>query len=275
METVKTHGVSTPAPTPCDRTIAFGEHPRQAIEFWAAKGESRAAPVVIYIHGGAWRSGDRISEAGYWKPKHATERGLAFASIGYRLVPKVTIDEQLDDLARGVRTLIDCAAELGIDPTRLILTGHSSGAHLASMLGADERILSAHGVSLDAVLGVLSNDGSSFDVERQLPSIHVDWRGYFEQALGVTPEVQRQRSPIWRATPRNVRDFLLLHMKSREANDVALMTEFAAVLRKNGSAAEVRSIDASHNEINLWLGEPGREMTEVVDAWLDRILSAR
>ena len=112
-------------------TVSYGNDARQAIDFYRARGTG-TAPLIVFIHGGAWSMGDKRQASGR-KPGHFTGAGYAFASINYRLVPQATVEQQAADVASAIDMLRFRAEEYGIDPNRIALMGHSAGAHLAAL----------------------------------------------------------------------------------------------------------------------------------------------
>ena len=76
-------------------------HERQVLDIYTPEANSKVpAPVVFWIHGGGWQVGDK-SDVGL-KPKLFTERGFVFVSTNYRLLPEVTMDELIRDVAKSL-----------------------------------------------------------------------------------------------------------------------------------------------------------------------------
>jgi arylformamidase len=271
-ETAETYGVQVPPPVPPDRTFPYAAHPRQAIDFWAAQGADGLAPLIFFVHGGAWRKGDKLVDTGFWKATHFPRSGFAFAATNYRLVPEATVEQQAEDAAAALRAVIDRAGELGIDRRRIILMGHSAGAHLVALLGTDESWLRAVGLSFADVAGVICNDGACYDAPYQIEMINADWRPAFTDAFGTEPERQRALSPLFHAAAPNVPHFLLLHMRHRNDGGIRQTHDLADALHAAGSSATVKVIEApqatGHHELNLRMGEPGFGATLAVDRWL-------
>ena len=115
-------------------------------------------------------SADRNSPAdiGNLRMKKSIRLGLAAAAINYRLVPGATVEDEAADVAASLKYLIDHAAALGIDPSRIVLMGHSAGAHLVALVGTDERYLKAADLSFASISGVIPVDGAAYDVPRQI-----------------------------------------------------------------------------------------------------------
>lgn len=93
-------------------------------------------PLVAFIHGGGWISGD---PSHYWEEaEFMLAHGFAAASVGYRLAPLHTFPAAVDDVREFMRFIRAGGLELGIDATRVGVMGNSAGGHLAAMLGVAE-----------------------------------------------------------------------------------------------------------------------------------------
>lgn len=88
-------------------------------------------PLIIYVHGGAWRFGSRDSVS----PIDLVDQGFAIASVSFRLTPVAPLPAQVHDIKGAVRFLRANAAEYGYDAERFGITGVSSGGHLAALVG--------------------------------------------------------------------------------------------------------------------------------------------
>lgn len=105
-----------------------------------AAGAARPAPAVFYIHGGEGLLGDRVlagPEAPYLAHlrDNLVRRGFVVGSIDYRLAPRYSIADEVEDASCAVRFLRAHATELGIDPNRIGVYGDSEGGYLSAMLG--------------------------------------------------------------------------------------------------------------------------------------------
>lgn len=90
-------------------------------------------PAVLVVHGGAWRSGNKLQLAGY--ARNLAERGFAAFAIDYRLAPKHKWPAQIEDCRAAVRWIRANAKKYNVDPFRLGAVGYSAGGHLVSLLG--------------------------------------------------------------------------------------------------------------------------------------------
>lgn len=101
-------------------------------------------PVIIYLHSGAWISGDRTGGPAI----RQASRGYAVASIEYRLAPRHTWPAQIEDCKAAVRWIRANAARFNLDPDRVAVFGTSAGGHLGAVLGTSGGVAALEGVHL-------------------------------------------------------------------------------------------------------------------------------
>jgi len=252
------------------QTVTYGNDLLQVLDLWLPKVSKAKAPLILYVHGGGWKRGSKDSATGRAKPVHYPEQGYAFASINYRLVPDATVEQQAADVAAALAALLARADALRIDRTKVVLMGHSAGAHLVALVGTDERYLRGAGLSFADVDGIIPNDGAAYDVPAQMRDGGRFMQDTYVQAFGTDPVRQRALSPTLQAATPNAPRFLLLHVQ--RADGVKQAEGLAAALRKAGTAVETASFPGTglkgHAEINRKLGEMDYPATAVVDRWL-------
>jgi acetyl esterase/lipase len=91
----------------------------------------QAGPLIVYIHGGAWRSGSRKE----MPLKNLVSFGCSVASVDYRLSTAARFPAQIHDIKAAIRFLRAREKELGIDSSRIIVAGSSAGGHIAALVG--------------------------------------------------------------------------------------------------------------------------------------------
>jgi acetyl esterase/lipase len=248
----------------------------QSLDLYLPEG-CEDAPVVVWVHGGAFAHGDkrhRVADKVDW----FTGRGWAFASLNYRLVddrrsgPDGAMYPRAEqDVADAVGWLVDHAGELAIDPGRVALLGHSAGAFLVAIVGTDPQFLDAAGVGLDGVACVAPLDGT-YDVRA-----HVAAGGFqgdmYVAAIGDDPATQRAASP-----PDAVRPDAgtpAFHVVTRGPRvRVAQSEAFVGALADAGVEAGLTDAGRlGHAEVNAAVGQPGDEVvTPPLTAFLDGCL---
>ncbi len=124
-------------------------------------------PVVVWFHGGGLTGGKPSL------PETLCESGHVIISAGYRLAPKVTVSEIIDDAAAAVAWVFAHAGEWGGDLSQVFLAGHSAGGYLVSMLGLDKKYLARYGIDADLLAAVVPYSGQAIThyTERKMHGI--------------------------------------------------------------------------------------------------------
>jgi acetyl esterase/lipase len=133
-----------------ERDIAFGDHPRQQLDVYVPTGGVTNAPVLMFIYGGSWNTGEKnlYDFAG----RAFAAKGYVTVIADYRLVPEVRFPSFLEDGAAAITWIDDNIAAYGGNADQLFLVGHSAGAYNAVMLALDDRFGVAD--KIDGVAGL-------------------------------------------------------------------------------------------------------------------------
>lgn len=186
-------GIGVP-PVPYQRMVyAHREDGDLSLDFYQPLGAQQPAPLVVVIHGGAWRGGDSQQlPALNW---YLASRGYAVASISYRLMPRAHFPAAQEDLAAALDYLQEHANQLGIDSERIVLLGRSAGAQIA--------LLAAYSLHMPSIRGVISFYGPTdlvWGYRHPANPLVIDTCTVLEQYLGGSPEevpdVYTAASPI-------------------------------------------------------------------------------
>ena len=105
--------------------VSYGAHLRNVLDFWKAAGEG-PRPLLIYIHGGGWITGDKAQKMPAFQPFLA--KGISCAAINYRLAPAYPLPAPVHDAARAIQFIRSKAGDWNIETKRIALTGPSAGA---------------------------------------------------------------------------------------------------------------------------------------------------
>ncbi len=179
---------------PCTLDIAFGDSAGQKLDVFPAMGvkNGRGAPVMVFIHGGYWRSLDKADHS-FIVPAF-TSAGVCVVAPNYDLCPAVTIPGIALQMVRALAWTWRHAAEFGGDPTRITVVGHSAGGHLAAMMLACLWPQHAKDLPKDLVKNALSISGL-YDLD---PILHTP---FLKDSLRLTPKQVLQASPAWMPPP--------------------------------------------------------------------------
>lgn len=245
--------------------LAYAEpkNERQMLDVYAPA-DAKNLPVVLWIHGGGWRAGDKACVQK--KPQAFAEKGFLFVSTNYRFVPKVTVKEMTADIAKAIRWVHDHAHEYGGNGKSIVVMGHSAGAHLAALVCTDERYLKAEGLPLSILKGCVPVDVSMYDIPKRIKDGGSLKTGAITATFGDSEASQRELSPAAHvAKGKNIPPFLILHVADRPETK-AQSHWLADKLKDAGVAAKVISAEGTtHGTINANLGKPGDPPT--VELW--------
>lgn len=253
-----------------ERAIIYGPLPRQGLKLYA-RARAGKAPLIVYLHGGGWSAGSPGDGANGAQADHWTARGYAYATVAYRYVPMATAEDQLRDVARAIAVL---RKEKGVDPSRIILIGHSSGGTMAAQIGTDPRWLEGAGISFDALKAVVLLDPAVLDLpaamaQRGAPLVE----RYLRPAFGDDPARQSDLSPMAQVEEPNAPDWLILADANNPFAQDQGASLAAGLIGAGVDEATVKAIPGTtHMRLNNEIGRPGDAATAEIDAFLARAL---
>ena len=230
-----------------DYTDKTGDKLR-TLDLYLPKGVKNAS-VVVFIHGGGWSKRDK-DEVGS-QPKLFNAAGTIVASINYRLIPAVRHPENVEDVAAAVAWLYRNISKSGGDPNKIVLMGHSAGSHLAALVATDGRYLAAHGLRRNQLRGVVTLDGSAFDIPDRIKNGSEQVAENCRRAFGESEEVQTDGSPVHHIDgPIPLPPFLLVYLKEGSLNH-AQSQKFAERVETAGGKAKLVHIsdDKTHQAL--------------------------
>lgn len=137
---------SLPATAHFDQPYAGTDNPKQMLDLFLPKepNSEKPLPVVVFIHGGAWKNGDRITSSG--GPLNFVKTGhYAGIAISYRLTDEAKWPAQIHDCKAAIRWIRGHAEEFGLDPEKIGVWGSSAGGHLVSLLGTSGDVAELEG----------------------------------------------------------------------------------------------------------------------------------
>ncbi|WP_370662061.1 family 43 glycosylhydrolase [Massilia oculi] len=235
-----------------------------ALDLYLPARGKRPAPLVVLVHGGGWRSGDRSEMAPL--AARLAARGYAAASVSYRLSGQAPYPAAIDDVRQAVGWLQASAERFGVDPARVAIAGGSAGGQIAALVGMTDRGAIRAVVNIDGLSDFTSAEALRHeDDPAKSPSAAGAWFGgrYAEQR-----EVWHAASPISHvdmASPPVL--FIVSGVPRFSAGREAMM----AKLRSHGVLAETVALPGTPHA--FWLFDPW--LAPTVDAmgdFLGRVL---
>ncbi|MDB5319603.1 MAG: Carboxylesterase [Phycisphaerales bacterium] len=236
-----------------------------------APADAKNLPVVFWIHGGGWQTGDKTDVA--LKPQAFMDKGFVFVSVNYRLLPAVDMGTLIGDVAKSCRWVEDHIAEYGGDPKRLLVGGHSAGAQLAALICTDERYLKAEGIGFDVLKGCVPVDGDTYDIPAIIEVAETRWRVHgmppqkfgHREKFGNDPAKHRDFSAVNHiAKDKGIPPFLILHV-ANHPDTSAQAFRLGAVLKEAGVPTRVFGAkNTEHSKLNDDLGLPDDPATKAL-----------
>ncbi len=254
-----------PAGARAMRDVAYGDDPRQRFDVYLPA-QPKHAPIILFVHGGGWANGNKDNpgvvenKAAYWLPK-----GYILVTTNYRLRPDTAPLDQARDVARALATVQKRASEWNGDASRVLLMGHSAGAHLIALVGASSTLWRDAGATQPS--GVVSLDSGALDVPQTMQRPPLP--GIYRRAFGNDRSDWIAASPYHQLTRDAVPMLFVCSSRRKDACPQArAMADKAKTL---GVPMEVLPEDLSHGDVNRDLGLPSG-YTNTVDAFVRKQL---
>jgi acetyl esterase/lipase len=270
------------------RDLAYGPHKeRNTLDLYLPAEGKPPRPLVIWIHGGAWRSGSK--DGGPRPALQLLERGYAVASINYRLSRHAPFPAQIEDCKAAVRFLRANASEYGLDPDHFGVWGGSAGGHLVALLGTsgDVKDLEQNGSSsgtssrVQAVcdffgpanlLTIAEQSGPDSTVQHDAPNS--------PESLLLGGPILERKDAARRASPvtyisRDDPPFLIVHGDKDNTVPVGQSKELHEALKKAGVDSTLIIIPGAGHGAGVLTPETYRAVAAFFDKHLMRAAPAR
>jgi arylformamidase len=208
--------------------IPYGRTARERLDVFPCGRPN--APTLVYIHGGYWQFNDKEPYAFFGES--LLPAGFNLVLVEYTLAPAARMDQIVAEVRRAVAWVIDHAGELGLDPARVFVAGHSAGGHLTAMAMSEPRV--AGGIAISGI----------FDLE----PIRLN---YLNAKLGLDPAEAERNSPV-------------LHLPARAAPLVVTvgLDELPELIRQSKEYAESWQ---KHGLNGRYLPLPGHEHFSILE----------
>lgn len=233
--------------------VAFGPGARDQLDIYQPTVRTAAPlPVIIFWYGGGWVDGSK----GLYRFVGAALAQLGYVTIlpNYRVYPEVRFPAFLDDAARAVLWVQQHAAEYGADPHRIVLMGHSAGAHMAAMLAVNSCYLQQAGADPRDIVGLIGLSGP-YDLKPNTPVLNTIFSApYSPHDWQVLPYVTSRAPPA-----------LLIHGGADDLVWPSNTIDMAAALTAHGVPVEMRIYPGkSHADTVAALSVPARGRAPVL-----------
>lgn len=219
--------------------VAYGDGTRQRYDVYRALDSlgrplPGPAPVVIFVHGGSWESGDKRGYA--WVGEALAQQGFVAILPNYGLMPRTRFPDFVDDVARAVTHARARVTAWGGDTSRVVLMGHSAGAHIAALVAYDARYLATQGTTPAMFSGFVGLSGPyDFIFDTKL----------LRRTFAGPPAREYDALPVHFVTSRSLRTLLVMGNDDRTVNPRNTRS-LAAALRKAQVPVEEIWVPGTH-----------------------------
>lgn len=220
---------------------------------------SAGAPVIVYVHGGAWRAGSR-NQVGSM-PEYFNKLGYVFVSVGYSL--RSNVGQQASQVGQAIGWVRDNAASFGGDGSRIAVMGHSAGCHLSSLA-----VLSGQAPGVRALI---ANDTAAYDLA-YLADINNGKLPILYAAPFKDRSKWQQWSPITYAGGGGGIPVLVAWSGGRDRDEIS--QRFASALEAAGHPVTRFDGASRYNHISISkaVGRPGDPLNKAVTQFLAQVL---
>ncbi len=241
--------------------VAYGDDKKQVIDVYGQP-DAHNSPIIIMVHGGGWRRGDKTMHGSISaKAAHYVKKGYIFISIDYRLMPTPP-DKQAQDVASAVAMVQNKAQSWGGDPSRIVLMGHSAGAHLVSLLSAHPSAWKE--VGLKPWAGTISLDSAALDLVAIMSRKHMSM---YDDVFGVDKEYWSENSPLAQLSG-DALDMLVVCSTTRKDDSCANAQRFVTAGQALRKEYQIFPVGKDHGSINADLGNDP-EYTMKIDHFIE------
>lgn len=240
--------------------IAYGTDPQQKLDVYMPEKPAKNAPILVMVHGGAWRLGDkRDEESVTYKAPHYTDKGYVFVSMNYRMANTISPLAQMYDVGDALAFIENKANEWGGDPRKIVLMGHSAGGHLIGLVAAVPPELKY------PLKGTVFLDGAGFDISYIMQQPHLP---FYDEVFGKDPKNWQVNSPIYHLSEKSAPMFLVCSTNNQFCQNA---DAFMAKAKAFGTAVEMYKVDMDHRPINVELGKPS-PYTDRIDRFIASVV---
>jgi acetyl esterase/lipase len=262
-------GVASPPVQKSSRIYSTVEGDPLSLDLYTPRTAKGPAPGVIVIHGGGWRNGDSGELPGL--NVYLAARGYLVASINYRLSPRARFPAAREDVKAAVAYLKDHAAELGLDPERLVLLGRSAGGQLALLVA-----YTIDDPSIRGVVALYAPADLGYSYAHPANRWVIDSRGLLEGYIGGPPDrfpaAYNTASPIRFVRP-NSPPTLLIHGGRDELVSFEQSKRLEAELAESGASHLLLSLPwATHGCDVHFNGPCGQITTYAIERFLASVM---
>ena len=230
--------------------VPYGNSPREMLDIYAA--DKAGGPVLVYIHGGYWRSGSKEDNCNFVPT--FTKRGATVVLVEYDLCPQVSVTDIVRQTRASIAWVYRNIPRYGGNPAKLFVSGHSAGGHLTAMALAHD--WAKDGLPSDLIKGAVATSGV-YDLDMVM-KISV------QEQVRMTPDIAKVNSPL--LNPPRVKCPLVVAVGAAEPKGWQRISEdYFQYCKQHGMPVEyLVEPDANHYTMSEHLLDDARPLTRAM-----------
>jgi arylformamidase len=230
--------------------VPYGTSPREMLDIYAA--DQAGGPVLVYIHGGYWRSGSKEDNCNFVPT--FTKRGATVVLVEYDLCPEVTVTDIVRQTRSAIAWVYKNIVRYGANPSKIFVAGHSAGGHLTAMALAHD--WAKEGMPADLIKGAVATSGV-YDLDMVM-EISV------QEQVRMTPEIATQNGPFH--NPPGVKCPVVVAVGGAEPKGWQQMSEdYSNYCKQHGMPVDyLIEPDANHYTMSEHLLDDARPITQAM-----------
>lgn len=148
-------------------------------------------PVLLFVHGGNWNSGDK--RIYHFLARNFAKKGITTVLVGYTLSPEANYDKMAEQVANAFKWTKENIANYNGNPDNIYLNGHSAGAHLIALIATNSK----YNVDKKSIKGIILNDAAGLDMKTYFESYPPTNKNDYLATWGNDSESWKDASPIY------------------------------------------------------------------------------
>jgi arylformamidase len=230
--------------------VSYGSSPREVLDIYPA--EKPGGPVLVYIHGGYWRSGSKDDNCNF--APAFVHRGATVVVVEYDLCPMVTVTDIVRQTRASIAWVYRNIMRYGGNPSKLYISGHSAGGHLTAMALAHD--WEKEGLPRDLIKGAVATSGV-YDLDMVM---HVSPN----EQIRVTPELAKENSPFLHP-PFPICPVVVAVGGAEPEGWKQMSKDFYQLCKERGAKCEYLEIPgANHYTMSEHLADPNSPLTQAM-----------
>lgn len=212
---------------------------KPTLNIFTPKNANESNPVLIFIHGGNWNSGDKKIYS--FLGRNFAKKGIVTVIAGYTLSPNANYDVMAQQIAKAVIWTKGNISNYKGNPNKIFLTGHSAGGHLIALIGTNPKYLEDKSI----IKGIILNDAAGLDMKHYLEENPPTEKNDYLTTWTSNPEKWKDASPIYFVNEKTPRMMIYLGEKTYESIKVGT-TRFTKELNEYQPTVKPIMINKKH-----------------------------